>query len=508
MKTKTVLLAAASLAMGALLFSCAKYDESHRRKSDADMIVHLTVEGKSSTKTSGAIREDDLDLESGISSLRMFLVANDLSKVTEIKSFSYDSVEQDLMVKLDKKYSGIWYLYVIANLPESMSIDSTSYDAFVGSYQLAASDVADVWEPGNFLMTNRQNNITEDDVDKAGISVDLNSSYTEESPLEVDVSLERLAAKVSAQVSPSVKYDIIGTKMGGMDAIYAVSKVSLAGVAMINNVTSFNLVQQWSKGAEWSYDGCPEQVLVSPSSNPSYAMSNYYNTAASDGLGRVDLSSLNFVAPGTAMYCLENNSPDYSDTEGTHLDASAGTKMKGRTTGIVFKVKVSSLSAFSSNGVTDGIDLDPENGEWATKAAAGTSDETSRTLYRYNGIVYAELAYLLHANPSLAAWVGTDLTDPNMVARLRSRGVKVYEDGYMYYTYWIEDPNYTDGGKHYYSVMRNASYRLMINSITSFGDDMPLGEYYATDPIETDAPILDVTIEVADWDRKTVHYTM
>ena len=94
-------------------------------------------------------------------------------------------------------------------------------------------------------------------------------------------------------------------------------------------------------------------------------------------------------------------------------------------------------------------------------------------------------------NPSLGSTESD--ADPTV---LREKGVAVYENGYMYYTYWIE----TEGDIY---VARNVFYDLSFKSVNAFGDDLPGGAYSSVDPIMTDDPKITVSLKISDWDEKT-----
>ncbi len=464
------------------LSSCEK--ESAKEPAKANLIVKLALNGASSKTTGTTIA--DSESECTISSVRLFLVSqDDLDTIEEITSDDYTltaATESDparIAAHISYTLAGDWYLYVIANCPSSVSIDTSDYDSFVGSY--TSTDLSDIWAEDAFMMVNTQNAETEEGVDKAGIPVSLsNLQDDKESPEEVTVTLERVASKVTATVSPFINYGLVGATMGGHDAVYGISKVVIDEVALINCVSNFNLVQQWAS------DGS----LITPSSSASY--SDYYYT---------DLTDLDWVAQGTDLFCLENNSPEYSVAGGTHQDASSDTRMKGRVTGLVVRARIETLSSYQSSAQTDGgegsggyeaLVLDPDEGVWTKATGSPTSNKAFRTLYKYKGTYFADWQQLFAQHPSLGS------TESDAAAStLRSKGVKVFEDGYTYYTLWIET-----GGDRY--VARNVWYNYLITSINAFGDDLPGGsDYSSTDPIDTDSPSISVSLKISDWDIKT-----
>lgn len=125
--------------------------------------------------------------------------------------------------------------------------------------------------------------------------------------------------------------------------------------------------------------------------------------------------------------------------------------------------------------------MDPEEGELTTKSQLSASDEDYPTFYCYRKYVTSSLEALFRDNPSLT---GNGLTASSSVKELRSAGVKVYENGYMYYVHWITDMNY----KYLYTyktepdeadefndiaVLRNTRYEISVGSVSEIGMDLP-----------------------------------
>lgn len=493
MKTKTILLI---LALAAVIApSCQKSSDVCEEYGCQSFSIVLNL-GRNFTKTPGSDFIGDETGESAISSLRLFLVSDDSDKTIKelIPGDEYQADEENPMILYAKlnpeEYAGNWLVYAIANWPDEITLDTSDYDSFIGSYTgLTDAQLATMWDDGHFPMVNVCNAATEEGKLNGGIRVELKKKDVSVIPV-AEITLERIAAKVSASVDPYVTYGIMGTQMGASTAVFGVSKIVVDGIAMINNVRSFNLIQKWTSGGS----------LVTPSSAADYSITGgYYNTS---------VPPVAWNEPGDVMYCLENNAPEYTSCGGSHLDASADTRMKGRVTGLLIRARVETLSYFKSEADTDPTDgdygenliVDPDEGVWTrsslTKAAE--SDAAFRTFYKYKGIYFADYQQLFAQNPSL----GSTEADaaPSL---LREKGVSVFEDGYMYYTYWIETEN-----DQY--VARNVFYNLSITSINAFGDDLPGGPGYdPSDPIKTEDPRITLSLKIADWDEKPAqNYTL
>lgn len=468
--------------------ACEKSDDMPAGNS-ADFTIRLSVDGVSTRTGIGTVADEES--ESAVDNVRLFIVKDDYSEIHELSFAEGGDVEADddneleYHAHLDRTlYKGNWLVYAIANWPSNITLNKDSYASFIGSYTgLTDEQLASMWSSGHFPMVNMRNSKTETGKDNGGVLVELKAEDVEVTPV-ANIRLERIAAKVCASVDPYISYGIIGTEMGASTAVFGVSRVVFDGVAMINNVNSFNLIQQWTDGG----------ALITPSSDGDYT--GYYNTA---------VPPTEWKAPGTVMYCLENNAPDYAACGGEHLDAASGTRMKGRVTGLIIRAKVETLSEFTSEADTDptidpedaekgeNLIVDPDPGVWKSVKTRGgaSSDAEFRTIYKYKGVYFADWQQLFAQNPSLGS-VEADAAS----ATLRAKGVTVYENGYMYYTYWIE----TEGDQY---VARNVFYDLSIKSVNAFGDDLPGGAYVSTDPLKTDDPKITVSLKISGWDEKT-----
>ncbi len=140
------------------------------------------------------------------------------------------------------------------------------------------------------------------------------------------------------------------------------------------------------------------------------------------------------------------------------------------------------------------------------------------TFFVYKGKAYTEVEVLAkHAdfavyNEETGKVIEGESTIDGVKANfpaLRGYGVQVYENGNMYYTYFIEDQNYTmlneqtSESTKYNAVMRNAVYNLSVKSITELGDDIPGGGVIdpknPNPPIKTDKAYIQVEVTVRPW---------
>lgn len=464
--------------------------------------VYLSLEFKQTnipaTRTDGDKKEDGTSAESLISNAKIILVNCETKVLTQIDEDKIQWKTPDMNPDKDNVCetepisinvpNGEYWLYVIANTTHadgsSFSPYTSSFSEFIGAYSLSAKEeCTKFWTDGYFVMTNVQNDISdENDLAKGGIKIDVQvGNHPKSNPLKVSVELDRIAVKVTAGEAKDMKSAFIGENLKASDGkTYTIGEVTIDGTALLNCVTDFNLIQAWEKGEHYGYEGVERDMLLSsPSSALSYPKDHYYNRIQ-------DFVSNNQVidlftspeSPEAPMYCLENNSPYYKDIlpDGSNPNALDLTKMKGRTTAVLFRVQ-------------------------AKLRPAGTGSDEVHTFYRYKKTLYADISTLLDTN--------AELSGLTTISNLRKSGVEVYENGHMYYIHWITDKNYTDKEYYnYYSVMRNTWYQLKVTNIREIGDDVPGGkDYKSTDPIDVDNLYsINVSVTLRGWTIKKVSH--
>lgn len=477
--------------------------------------VYLSLEFRQTnspaTRTDGDTKEDGTPAESFISNAKIILVSQSTGELTEIDENEIrwiqtdrDNVYQTFPIGLNVP-DGTYRLYVITNATHadgsSFSPDISSVNNLTGAYSnFTATDLpgtkdacARFWAANHFVMTNVQNDISWEtgvhNPTRGGIEINIKAGlYPINNPLPVSVNLDRIAVKVTAGAADGMESSFTGTGLEASDGnSYTFGEMTVDGTALLNCVTDFNLIQVWEKGERYGETGVERDMwLRTPSTEtaPLYSRDHYYNRIP-DFVSENRVTGL-FTSPEAPMYCLENNSPYYKSIPGWEnwgdKNATDLTKMKGRTTAVLFRVQAK------------------------LRPSAGAGNDLVRTFYRYNKTLYADIQALLNANAELSA---AGLTPASTASDLRTAGVEVYENGYMYYIHWIADTNYTDKEYyHYYSVMRNTWYQLKVTGIREIGDDVPGGkEYEPTDPIDVihNYDIV-VSVTVRGWTIKDVSH--
>lgn len=488
---------------------------------------------------------EDEEFERKVSDFRIFLVnRNDPdAEVIELKGLEMKDEVTTKPFLIEGKYMHGYLLYVVANAEGSgFKPDLTSARAFRGTYIPGSNEAcAQLWTPNHFLMVNANNEAMDRDtyiamrsnypakvwkdpypfVDTFNapdggvpIEIEAGKDYPYDNPYRVSVPLERVAAKIVVDCSEE-NFDFSGDKY--KNKFY---DVHVTDVALVNAANRFNLVQQWKvanyQGDEFfnynwdklKYDaaipdnapyGYPYLWAVTPMSDINSIPSEiYYNGVAkftdweNEKLldGAEDLFSPLDASGTKTMYCLENTSPLYLDFM-SHFNKGVDKVedkdfwqktmkdgMSNRVTGVLFRVRAKIKDDSHSTG--DLID-DPEEGDWSNAKTRSGEDDGYKTFYCYEDLVYTRLSELIKEKPVLAE---KGITVSSSIKELRNAGVKVYEDGYMYYMHWIVDQNYqycwnwegeADEGKpfNYYAVLRNTRYVVQVKTVKDIGMDLP-----------------------------------
>lgn len=431
-----------------------------------------------------------------------------------------------------------------------LSLDNADSFRGVYKLGTKEEECAHVWQPNKFVMANVNNEASdilhyenlenkyigsynqteqspypyEDKTPDGGVPINIDNpeQYTYSNPYHVEVNIERVAAKVVVDCSKE-NYDFSGSMSRfGFDK-YKFSDVHVDGVALINCSNSTRLVQKWMiacyqgeryfdyerwkirKNPDNNYPdnapyGYPYLWPITPGGSvETVPLELYYNqlTAFTDSKNqclRPYAASLFKPLDGNkqaTMYCLENASPLYLDflsdfNKGVNAvedqsgwDEYLKEGMKNRVTGVLFRVRA---KLKTDSHTTEDLKPDPETGKW-DKAKTRAAGDEYRTFYCYNASVTPYLDELIKEEPGLAA---KGITTSSTIKQLRDAGVRVFEDGYMYYIHWIKDQNYqyfwnyvgdfqADEGWpfKYYAVMRNTRYDVNVGKISLIGMDLP-----------------------------------
>lgn len=505
-------LVAGVLSMG-MLASCSNEDEiaaGNGNDQQANAYLSLTLVGADNGASRTQPGEDGTDDgepgESQITSAMVLLCTQDGTISQTVTTSNLTSTEAGVQTQPIAVAEGTYYVYVIAN-PGTYAPATGTKVTDVVMDNIDATAMNGYSTDGKFIMFSECNGT--DATAGAAITVTEANDYDHPATTEEPIKLDRLAAKIT--------YDEIASGVDIDDAkgqLSALESITFNGFKLVNGIKKVNLQQHWSAATPAASPTAKVNTLLTPTvtiGTDFYNQWSDYSTitteTAQEG-GEVYTEVTDKVKDAEwsddPLFCMENNSGSTAD------DCFAtGADLQGNTTGVLFRATAT---------LTD-----------------KTSDEIAgaNCFYGYanTGDYFASLAALQDEYPSAfddgdestdgdaelaaaeaelrAAVAGTAEEDAEVqtVSDFRVKYlVRVYENGVMYYTHYIEDQNYTaandeDAQVLYHSVMRNTIYGLTVQSVKNIGDDVPGGWNPDVDPDEPiDVPnYLQVECEVNLW---------
>ena len=431
----------------------------------------LNVTNPPTTRTSGENTDSGTAAESLITSLTVVL-----TDVTgKIVSFSTQTIANGVSEKFEVAL-GTYDVYALINIPEEVEVElGKKIEQVIEVAE--AIDATSGFKGGSFFMVNKCHN----DADKAGVTVTINSSHSISNPAAAFIYVDRVACKIVIDTGKAPTITNLTSATGGV-----IKNVEVEGIAALNVNKQFNLIQTWN---QLNAGGIPldAKVLSTPlftGTSQDLIAEQYFNNIGEfttiqkdvDGkiIGILDETVGDGFYSKNPVYTTENRPTIIANGD----DLTAG---RGETTGVIYKVKA------KKDGDTD-----------------------LGTFYIFKNVFYTSIA----AIQALQEFDGVELEDLS-IPSLRALGIKVYEEGVMYYTYFIRDPNvnYQYKGKNYYGVFRNSTYKLAINTISSLGDDVPGGTIVdptkpgepGNPPIDTEETYIQVSVVVNKWILNTLN---
>ncbi|WP_202898306.1 Mfa1 family fimbria major subunit, partial [Bacteroides propionicifaciens] len=406
------------------LAACSNDDSVPTDKNvNAEFDTYLTVQLATppATSTRADTDEETTANDQKIESLHIYLVENGMIQY----SHATTQIDENRTTEKFTAPEGTYNLVVIAN-PVDVLRKSGSISKVIETEGLAS--VLAGYRDGKFLMVSVNNSTN---INELGTSVTIDATSTENKPAEGLAKLDRLAAKISDNTVLE-KVEIAKTVTD------AVGAIKVDGFLLVNSKISFNLFQEWtdSKGSIiGKYINSPKEGDLDDIVLPfeEFTVVSLDETTK-DITGIIKNTQSDKFKIRKSVYTTENR-PAF-------LELTKLTSGMGETTGVVYQV--------TANG---GV-----------------------TFYTVGGIVYKSFAEV----KALPAFKNDENITEEDLGSLRVKGIKVYEDGQMYYSYFIKDKdnkvNYKGtADTQYNAVYRNSSYKLKINKITHIGDDVPGG---------------------------------
>lgn len=492
--TKIILAGAFSLS----LFACSgSADYLPVDDSNATVTTYMSINlaGSTTSRTVTANPENGTESpnENTISSLAVALVNTADNSVSVISNPTLhtgtDGIvsTEPFIMKI-----GTYKLLLVAN-PTSDVVAKLNKAKDYASLNVTMSEINTFANSNTFMMTNAVN-YNGDETNIPAVTVAADNTASNPAHPQNAIKVDRMAVKIRMQSGLDTKLFnvpvVLKKFVDGAWTTVSYNNVVMKSYALLNTYQKANLYQSWS-----AKTAIKNQLLVTPNSTSDVAADfangmDTYSTRTKDATSTytsgysalVDLtraSTTSMTDLTKVSYCLENNSKAVEPVASTVNANVYYTKKQNTTTGVLFRAQ---LVDNDNNGIT---------------------------FYSYNGRLYADLASIQadYTNVFKGA-------DPSEVAKMNVEnirtnfGVKVYQDGYIYYTHFIYDMNYTEPAavtagatnNHYYAVLRNSIYDMNVTSIKKVGDDIPGGwDYTGDDNIDKKDAYMQVELTVNPW---------
>ena len=432
-------------------------------KAEGYLILNLEDPVSTKTSTSGNTATDGGTIgENTISKLTVVL-ANEAGDIHSVVNPAIaNKVSEAFRVEV-----GTYYVYALINSAINVEVGQNIERVITVA---AAAEATSGYKGGSFFMVNKRNG----GLEKAGVKATITTEKTKDDPAKVKINVDRMACKITDETeTPDIS--VLETATDGI-----IDEVEVVGFALLNVNKQFNLIQTWNDDNGGGMN-LTEEVLSTPLypnggedlvANQYFHNIGEYTTLIKNEDGNIIAITDNTTEDQTIFV---KGSAYTTENRPTIVNAGASgiTAGRGETTGVIYKVQ------------------------------AKKGGNNSGTFFKYKDVLYSDIA----AIQALDEFEGQTL--PSEAPALRALGINVYENGVIYYTYFIRDPNaaHQYGNLNYYGVFRNSSYKLAINKITSLGDDVPGGTAVdpskpgepGNPPIDTAEAYLQVSIEVNRW---------
>lgn len=247
---------------------------------------------------------------------------------------------------------------------------------------------------------------------------------TKQYPAEVEITIERLAAKVDYKVAKA-----------SFETTDKTGTVKILGAELVNDFKKgtllFKRVGASVDASTFTYLG-DEDPASGDATNwvvDAYDTSNKNKTDYNNYYPSFNPSAITNDANNTEWVHLGYTMENTNNVSGDDLEKYA--------TGVVFKAQYT-----------------PKGDEY----------EEGKTFYSYNSTIYPSIQAIIDANPETAGMTETTC---------EQFGVNVFENGICYYTWWIRHSNNANDDIMRYGIVRNNWYQLTVNSIKGLpsGDD-------------------------------------
>lgn len=497
MKIKNLIFAG----LGLLALAACSKEHGHQAEDSSSSKTYLTVQfGVSSPRTKTDNSGSQLDgtvAESNVSQAVVYLVQNDQVKailsvdlLNKISHAGYDDGYESSVLSTTAAL-GTYQLYAYAGSstdPFGYSIGDTWQGATPQTFEAAVR--SGVLNAGNTAAQDNQFRMfSQHDASASGsviptVTLTAANNTTANPAVGGTIYLDRITAKVTAG-------EDAGMSVGGnvANGAFASAKARVDGMYPMSAAKTTYIQQQWSDHAMTR--------LLTPSTERYGFVNNHFTSGSETAYADIRKSGDTYssvavgdvggrlIPPGDACYMLEN--------------VAEATPVWGTTSGVVFKV---TLDAEGNGSPSTFFGYNNNSSHFLTLAALQTAYPNALDVFGHklpDGVTDDDAANLAAAQALLAS----------DVAQFRAlTKINVFEDGAMYYTYFIKDNNYNT-----YAIFRNTWYQLLVTEVTNFGDDIP-GGWIPDDPTvnpDPGTPVVDeklylrVKLLVNKWVANVTH---
>jgi len=434
----------------------------------AEGYLTLSLTNPALTRTSGTVKDEGTTEENVISNLTVVFTDNN----GIVKEVTQPVVSENKWEKF-KVVLGEYDVYAIVNCPITVEKEEQIERVLTLA---AEAEATNGFKNGTFMMVNKRNSVLE----KAGVTVEITSANSWNSPATVSIQVDRVACKI---VDETVKTGIdISKLLEESNDIF--NDVEISGYALLNVNKKFNMIQTWgTTNPNGTTLEAGSDVLSTPlyeENGENLVADMYYrNISEYTTIEKIDGKITSITDKTKGVQGIFNKNVLYA-TENRPTIIDMGEKLtagRGESTGVIYKVQA----------------MDGEN--------------PAETFYAIKDKVYT-------TTDAVAAELGLENLEGYTIEKIRGLGVRVYEDGVMYYTHFIRDPNashrYKD--KNYLGVFRNSTYKLGITKFSALGDDVPGGGIVdptqpgeqGNPPIESEEAYISVSVTINKWILNTI----
>ena len=457
MNIRSILFAGAASIIA--LTACSKNENSDNGENQNSIgYIQIGIDSPKS-RTEGGSREQNFDTnDSKISSLHLLLINPSTGIVTQV--IDAGTINAGVSNPIQAP-AGSYNLYVLVNANSTILGNITTASTKIDEAILTISGASDIAADyanttSGFLMVSTNNNNEYYGPGDTDSYITISANNTATNPLVTNVKVDRVVAGISAVGAASI--DISGVSDTQFNNI--IDGVELDGFVLLNGQAKTNFVQNWTSDPDATTPSSANMLLTLSSTN-------YYDEAEDiatyvNGVAVAPKSGLSFT---NKAYTLENRS-EIQDGNSSYDNV---------TTGVIFKVTA------KNSGISAG------------------------TFYRVksNGKCFTNKADALTELNSVTGGAFDNMTSDE---DLRRNGLMIYEDGNMYYTFFIKDQNYKYKNNLFYAIHRNSIYNLTVSSVSKFGSDVPGGDIVDPEnPNLIDGSYIQVSIAVNKWVLNTIN---